>query len=197
MLYNNFFNESKTDKFIKIVAFGDSLTEGYGISKEDSYPSQLQKILKEKNYNTEIINLGISGNTTLDGIARMQDVLNEKPQIVLLELGANDMLQGKSVADAEKNLEEMIKTFQKENIKIVLIGMKATLRNGFEYKKEFDKIYPKLAEKYNLDFVSFMLEGVALKEKHNIQDKLHPNKEGYGIIVKENILPVLEKVLES
>lgn len=182
---------------ITVIAFGDSLTAGYGGPLEDSYPSLLEKELTLINKNIKIINMGVSGETTTAGLDRVDFVISQKPSIVLLGLGANDMLRASSPKIAKENLKTIIERFQKEGITIVLLGMKSTASNGKQYRDEFDAIYPSLAKSYNLTLVPFFLEGVVLNPALNNNDGIHPNKAGYEKIVKENILPILLPILED
>jgi acyl-CoA thioesterase-1 len=180
-----------TNKKIIIAAFGDSLTAGYGGSLEDSYPSILEKKLSDEGIQVTIINMGVSGETTTGGKERVQFVLAQKPDIVMLGLGANDMLRLLSPTDAKANLETIIQGLQKSNTKIVLLGMKSVPTNGVAYTKEFDAIYPDLAKKYNLPLIPFFLEGVAFDSTLNTADGIHPNRQGYEKIINNNILPIL------
>lgn len=179
-------------KSYKIVAFGDSLTAGYGIDKGDSYPSVLQQRLQVINPNVTVINMGVSGETSAEGLKRIGDIIDQNPDVVFLGLGANDILRSLPVADARKNLEEIIKILQEKKITIVLLGMQTSLNSPAVYRKEFNAIYSNLAKKYDLKLVPFFLQGVALKGDLNISDRLHPNKAGYIKIVDENIMPVVK-----
>lgn len=188
------FNDS--DAFT-IVAFGDSLTAGYGVNLEDSYPSLLENILKEKSIRVKILNMGVSGETTSGGLDRVQFVIDQKPNLVLLGLGANDMLRSSPPSLARSNLEAIISSFQSQNIPVVLLGMRSVASNGSQYNTEFNNIYPDLAKKYNISLVPFFLDGVALRKDLNTSDGIHPNKAGYEKIVNENILPVLLPILKQ
>jgi acyl-CoA thioesterase-1 len=183
--------ETNLEEYIKIVAFGDSLTAGYGVDLAESYPSVLEKELRNKSIPVEIINMGVSGETTSGGRDRVQFIIEQKPKYVLLGLGANDMLRGTAPTLTEENLKYIIEALQKENINVVLLGMQASLNSGAEYRKMFNAIYPTLSKTYNVPLVPFFLEGVALRPSLNISDGIHPNKEGYEKIVRENILPVV------
>lgn len=180
----------------KIVAFGDSITAGYGVDKIDSYSSVLGSRLQEKNPNITVINMGVSGETTTGGLKRVESVLDEKPDIVLLGLGGNDMLRSVNPEVIKSNLEAIIVKLQEQKIKIVLMGMKSAIHNSVDYREKFNKIYPDLSEKYNLILVSYFLEGVALKADLNLDDRIHPNKAGYEKIVDKNILPVIEDMFK-
>jgi acyl-CoA thioesterase-1 len=187
----------ETGKSFKIVAFGDSLTAGYGVKLEESYPAILEKILQKNNPNIEIINMGVSGETTTGGLARVDFVISQKPDLVLLGLGANDMLRSTSPDVAKANLEKMILAFKEKNIPVVLLGMEAQITSGFAYKKKFDAMYADLAKKHDVVIVPYFLKNVVLVKDLNIADGIHPNREGYEKIVQENVLPVVNKVLKS
>lgn len=188
---------TNNNKPFVIVAFGDSLTAGYGVSLDESYPSLLENKLKELNSNIQVINMGVSGEVTTAGIERVDFVLSQKPSLVLLGLGANDMLRASSPVKTRDNLEIIINRFKDANIPVILLGMKSVASNGEEYRALFDPIYPSLAQKYNLPLVPFFLEGVALNPALNTNDGIHPNKSGYEKIINDNILPVLLPILEN
>ena len=178
-----------------IVAFGDSLTAGYGINIEDSYPAQLEKSLLEKGYSVRVINMGVSGETTTAGLDRVDFVLKQNPDLILLGLGANDMLRGTSPTVTAKNLDTIVSKITIAQIPLILLGMQSAASNGAAFTNEFNAIYPTLAKKYNTELVPFFLEGVALKSNLNIQDGIHPNKDGYEYIVETHVLPVVEKIV--
>lgn len=186
----------ETGKTFKIIAFGDSLTAGYGVKLEESYPSILEKELKKENPNIEVVNMGVSGETTTAGLDRVDFVISQNPELVLLGLGANDMLRSTNPDITKANLEKIILAFKEKNIPVVLLGMEAQIANGLTYKKKFDAIYKDLAKKYDIAIVPFFLENVVLVKSLNIDDGIHPNREGYEKIVKENVLGVVEGVLK-
>ena len=179
----------------RIVAFGDSLTIGYNLPIADSYPSQLQNKIIAEGYNYKVINLGISGDTTTGGLARLQDVLSYSPDIVLLELGANDFLSSQSPETAEKNLDTIIKVFDDKNIKVILLNASLSTLLPLPNGERFLQIMPNLSKKYGLSIVPSFLEGVLLDPKYTLEDKLHPNKAGYTKALDQNLWPVLEKEL--
>jgi acyl-CoA thioesterase-1 len=180
-----------------IAAFGDSLTAGYGVALEESYPMQLEKQLRVTYPFIRVINMGVSGETSAGGKDRVSFIIRQKPNLVLLNLGANDMLRGLSPEETETNLRSIIQSLQKENIPILILGMQSVASNGIAYKKQFDAIYPRLAKDYSLPLVPFFLEGVALNQALNTGDGIHPNKEGYSLIISKNINPVLLPYLEK
>ena len=179
-----------------ILAFGDSLTAGYGVPHGSGYPDQLQRKLDSLGYKYRIVNMGISGDTTSGGRARMQAALNVMPSIVILELGANDGLRGMPVAAMQANLEQMIAEFQKARAKVILAGMTLPRNYGAAYVSSFEEVFRSLAKKYNLALIPFFLEGVAGNPKYTLPDFLHPNAEGYTLvtdIVMKTLEPVLKK----
>lgn len=174
-----------------IIAFGDSLTAGYGIALDDAYPKQLEMALATKGHDVTIINSGVSGETTAGGVRRVEFIRDQGPELVLLGLGANDALRRIPVEETEKNLRFMLDVFRDANIPVVLLGMKSPLNAGLGYAQAFNAIYPRLSKEYDVPLVEFFLEGVALRRDLNIEDGIHPNKEGYKKIIEENILPTI------
>jgi len=180
-----------------IVAFGDSLTAGYGVSLEEAYPKQLERELLAKGYAVTIINSGVSGETTAGGVRRAEFIRDQRPELVLLGLGANDALRRIPVEETEKNLRLMLDVFRDAKIPVVLLGMKSPLNAGLGYAQDFNAIYPRLSDEYEAPLVEFFLEGVALRRELNIDDGIHPNQEGYKKIVIENLLPTILPVAKS
>lgn len=194
---------NSTQREFKIVAFGDSLTAGLGVDLKDSYPSLLESQLNTDptyqafNRTFTVINMGVSGETTTGGLERVNFVLAQKPDLILLGLGANDMLRATNPEVVGKNLTTMVEELTKNGTPVILLGMQSAVSNGFIYKRNFDDIYPTLAETYDLPLVPFFLEGVALVPNLNTSDGIHPNRAGYEKIISENILPVLEPRLKN
>ena len=169
----------------KIVLFGDSLMAGYGLNKEDHLSTVLQKNLNNNGLDVRIINASVSGDTTAGGLNRINWTLSEMNiDILVLGLGANDMLRGIKPKETKENLEKIIKIIIDKNIKIILAGMIAPESHGKEYRDEFNIIYSNLSDKYSLTFLPFLLEGVALKPELNLEDGMHPNPKGIQIISK-------------
>ena len=175
----------------KIELFGDSLMAGYGLSNEHHLSVVLQESLKSKGHNIEVINGSVSGSTSSGGLNRANWTLSEPNiDLIVLCLGANDMLRGIKPNETKKNLEKIIQLAQDKNIKVILAGMIAPSSHGYKYKKKFDKIFPDLANKFKLKFIPFLLDGVAMRPELNLSDGLHPNKK--GTIVISN---TLEKII--
>jgi len=169
-----------------ILFLGDSLTEGLGVSKEDAYPNLVEKLIENKlNKNILVINGGVSGSTTSDGLARLQWYLKKKPDLVFIALGANDGLRGLDLQQTQKNLEEIITYAQKANAKVLLAGMLIPPNYGAQYSARFKKMYEDIKEKYELKSMPFLLQGVAGKQELNQRDGIHPNEKGHEHIAKE------------
>ncbi len=179
-----------------IIAFGDSLTAGYGVAPGEAYPALLEKKLKDEHYSYRVINAGISGDTTTGGLSRVEAVIRKKPDIVILELGANDGLRGTSLSLIRSNLDQMISRLKKKRIKILLAGMKLPPNYGPEYTNEFNQIYLSLAKEHKIPLIPFFLEGTAVQEKYNQGDGIHPTAEGYKIITA-NLWPYLVPLLSK
>ena len=172
-------------KIEKILLFGDSLMSGYGLPEEDHLSVVLEKSLKSEGYEIQIFNGSISGDTSLDGLDRIEDELSDVSyDLIIIGLGANDMLRRINPDQTKQNLEDIIKIITSNNIKIILAGMVASPTNGLNYKKKFDKIYPDLSKKFELELIPFLLKGVALNPKFNQDDGLHPNEKGVLIIAE-------------
>ncbi len=179
-----------------ILFFGDSLTAGYGLELEEAFPALIQNRLDSLGLDYTVINSGLSGETTSGGRNRLDWVLNQKVDVFVLELGANDGLRGIPLAETRSNLQAMIDLVRQKNAdtQIVLAGMQIPPNMGPEYTTEFRKIFPELAEENQIALIPFLLEGVAGIPELNLEDGIHPTPEGHKI-VRENIWAVLEQVL--
>ncbi len=167
-----------------ILAFGDSLTAGFGVPDAESYPARLQNILIENGYTHKVVNAGVSGDTTAGGVRRIKWLMKNNPEIVILELGANDGLRGLSLQEMGSNLEKIIIICEESGAKVLLTGMKAPPNYGEEYTVEFEKTFFRLAEKYKLPLVPFFLEDVAGVREHTQSDGIHPLGSGYKIVAQ-------------
>ena len=186
----------KVSAIEKIVLYGDSLMAGYGLNNEHQLSVVLQEKLIAKGYKLEVVNGSVSGSTSSGGVNRVEWTLSESNiNLVILGLGANDMLRGIQPKETKNNLEKIIKAAQAKNIKVILAGMIAPTSYGFEYKNNFDQIYPDLSKQYNLPLIPFLLEGVALKPKLNLRDGMHPNERGTIIISKTLQEMILKNIL--
>jgi acyl-CoA thioesterase-1 len=181
---------------VRILAFGDSITAGLGLAEADTMPTRLADALTKMGRPATVINGGVSGDTTADGLARIDWALADKPKIMILALGANDMLRGLDPATAEANLEGIIAKAQAAGVETILVGMLAPPNLGTEYKTRFDAIYPELAKAHNLLFMPFLLQDVAQDSDLNQADGIHPNGNGVAIIVR-NLLPYVTEAMDK
>ena len=178
-----------------ILFLGDSLTEGLGVNKEDAFPKLVESLIqKELKKDITVINGGVSGSTTSDGLSRLKWYLKKKPSLVFLALGANDGLRGLNLDQSQKNLEEIIKYAQEAKAKVFLAGMLIPPNYGIEYSNRFKKMYEELAIKYKLKSMDFLLEGVAGKKELNQRDGIHPNEQGHKYIAKEVFMFLKEEL---
>lgn len=181
----------------KIVAFGDSLTAGYGLSPRESYPALLQKMLDEDGFRYEVVNAGESGGTSAGGVRRIDWALDAGGvRFLVLELGANDFLRGQPVSETRKNLAQIIERAQSRNVHVLLAGMLTTTESGRGYEVEIRDAYRSLADEYKVTLIPFFLEGVAGIDRLNQDDRIHPNAEGTRIVA-ENVYRHLKPLLEQ
>ena len=167
-----------------ILAFGNSLTAGFGVPDNESYPSRLQNILIQNGYPHKVINAGVSGDTTAGGLRRIKWLMKHTPEVVILELGANDGLRGLSIKAMEFNLDKIIGICEEQGAKVLLTGMKVPPNYGEEYTVAFERVFIRLAEKHDLSLVPFFLEGVAGVRKYTQPDGIHPLGSGYSIVAQ-------------
>ena len=193
---------SKTETpALRIVALGDSLTAGYGLESEKDFASQLEKALREEGYNVNVENAGVSGDTTAGGLARLEWALAgeegaPKVNLMIIALGANDLLRGVDPRVTRENLEAILSELKERDVHALLVGMQSPGNMGPAFQRRFDKIFPAVAEKYGVPFYPFFLEGVAMKPELNLADGMHPNEAGVAIMVK-NILPTVKEALKG
>lgn len=181
---------------MKIVGFGDSLMAGYQLDAGQSFPERLEAALKTRGHDVVITNAGVSGDTTSAGLSRLDWSIPDETDLVILQLGANDMLRGLSPAIAEENLDRMIRRLRERDIDIVLVGMIAAPNLGAEYGDRFNAIFPRLAETYGLPLYPFFLDGVVPNATLLLEDGIHPNASGVDRMV-EGMLPLMERVLHG
>jgi acyl-CoA thioesterase-1 len=179
-----------------ILAFGDSLTAGSGLDPGSGYPEMLQAELDRRGYEYRVVNAGIGGDTTAGGLARMRGALALNPEVVILELGANDGLRGTPVESIEANLDEMTVAFKKNGARVLLAGMTLPRNFGAEYISAFEKVFPTIAEKHKVTLIPFFLDGAAGQPELNLDDGIHPNEAGYRIVTA-NVLKYLEPLLKK
>ncbi len=179
-----------------IVAVGDSLTAGLGVNEEDAYPAQLEKKLQAAGYDWKVVNAGISGETSSGTLSRINWVMKLRPDIVILETGANDGLRGIDPLLTKKNIDETVRILKQRNVIVVLAGMQMVRNLGQKYTQDFSNIYPSLARKHGLVLVPFFLQGVAGDSSLNQLDGIHPTAAGYRIITK-TIYPFARKAIDK
>ncbi|WP_192815574.1 arylesterase [Methylocystis sp. ATCC 49242] len=181
---------------LRILAFGDSLTAGAGVTAEDSLPAQLKRRLVADGFDIEMINAGVSGDTTAGGLARLDYTLSAGPvDMAIVELGANDMLTGVDPKKSRANLDQIISTLRSKGVTVMLAAMVSSANWGQAYKQDFDSIYPDLAKKHGVTMIPFFLEGI-WGHPALLVDGVHPNAAGVARIVSK-IAPQIEKVLTS
>ena len=186
------FSNNLSSMPIKIMLYGDSLMAGYGLTQNQNLSSILKNKIKKNYMDLDLVNASVSGNTSKDGLARLQWSLEDKPAVLILCLGANDMLRGIDPKITKENLNEIIIQVKQKNIIVILSGMLAPDSMGQNYKQQFDNIYPELAKEHQLIFMPFFLKDVALQEEYLLNDYMHPNHEGIKIIA-DNLFPYIKK----
>lgn len=180
---------------ITLVVVGDSLSAGYGLPAEDAFPAKLERTLQDRGYAVRVENAGVSGDTTAGGRARLGWAIGNNPGGVILELGANDALRGLDPERAYENLAAMLSDLQAKGIPVLLAGMKAPPNMGEDYAREFDAVYTRLADAFDVVFYPFFLDGVAGTPSLNQDDGIHPTAEGVDVIVTR-VMSEVEALLE-
>ncbi len=181
---------------LKLVILGDSLTAGYGLADKDAFPSRLGDALAEAGYAVEVVNAGVSGDTSTGGLARLDWALSADTDAVVLELGANDALRGVDPAETRRALDAILTSLKERNVRVLLTGMRAPPNMGAEYAAGFDPIYQDLADEHDVLLYPFFLEGVAAELDLNQADGIHPNPQGVMRIV-ERMLPSVIALLSQ
>jgi acyl-CoA thioesterase I len=191
-------NDSKRDedKRVRILAFGDSLTAGLGLADAQAFPNVLERYLRERGLPVDVLNHGVSGETTAGGAARLEWSLEEGPDLVILELGANDAFRGVDPSRVQSNLRSMLVTLKSRGIPALLAGMYAPRNMGPDYVRRFDAIYPELAQEFGVPLYPFFLEGVAGRPEFNLEDGIHPNARGIEEVVRR-IGPMVQEAVEQ
>jgi len=189
-----FFSSNLSSMPIKIMLYGDSLMAGYGLTQDKNLSSVLINKIKKNYTDIDLINASVSGNTSNDGLARLEWSLEDKPAVIILCLGSNDMLRGIDPIITKANLNEIITRIKEKNIIVLLSGMLAPDSMGQNYKQQFDNIYPELAQKHKLIFMPFFLKDVALQEEYLLDDYMHPNHEGIKVITN-NLFPYIKEAI--
>lgn len=179
-----------------IIALGDSLTAGRGVAEEEAYPAVLEAILQQGGYNWQVINAGISGETSSGALTRIEWIIAQKPDIVILETGANDGMRGIPVRVVRENISQAIQLLKAANIEVVLAGMQMLQNLGPEYTKQFKAVYPDVAEKHGVILIPFFLEQVAGTPSLNLPDFIHPTSEGHRIVA-HTVYPFVIKAIKQ
>ena len=180
---------------VRLLAFGNSLVAGFGLSTSDGFVVQLENTLRDRHFDVDVIDGGVSGDTTSGGLARIEWALADRIDAVILELGSNDALRGIDPAITRKNLDSILKILSDRNVPVLLAGMYAPRNLGVEYTESFDRIYPELAAIHDTVYYPFFLEGVAGKPALNQEDGIHPNAAGVEEIV-QRLIPYVEMLLK-
>ena len=178
----------------RLVIIGDSITEGYGVTREEAYPSLLQKKISAAGKNWVVVNAGVSGSTSASAVSRMNWQVKQKPDLILLELGGNDGLRGLPAKAMEDNLAAAIVVAQRKSISVILMGIQVPPNYGKEYPKDFVQVFPRLAKKFKVPLIPFFLENVAGEKSLNQADGIHPNALGHARVA-DNVFRAIEKSL--
>ena len=185
---------------LKIVAFGDSLTSGHRLARREAYPAVLESSLRAAGLPFEVVNFGVSGDTTSGALRRLDAALAEQPRILIVAFGANDGLRGVPVATVRSNLDQIVSTAKTRGVDVLLCGMEALPLYGFQYSLDFHSVFPSVAAKYNVPFVPFLLTGVLGNPDLMTRDNIHPNAAGARVMaatVFEYLRPMAEAVLAT
>jgi acyl-CoA thioesterase I len=182
---------------LRIVAMGDSLTDGYGVAKDDAYPAVLDRKLESEGFSdAEVVNAGLSGSTTASAESRMRWHLKNKPDILILALGANDGLRGMKLSETRKHLSRVIAMAKEKGVEILLAGMRVPPNYGKEFTEGFEALYRDLAREHSVALVPFLLEGIGGEKEMNLEDGIHPNERGHRKMA-DTIFPHLLKLVKK
>ena len=181
---------------LRILALGDSLTHGYGLAADETFPVQLERALQREGHRVQVLNGGNSGDTTAAGLARLDWALADRPDLAIVELGANDGLRGIDPAETYRNLDAILDRLKAEGVAVLLTGMLAPRNLGSDYAQVFDAVFPRLAEAHGVAFYPFFLDGVAMQPELNQADGIHPNAAGVALLV-ERILPSVVQLMDT
>jgi acyl-CoA thioesterase-1 len=196
LLISLFHSGTALARTLRIVAFGDSLSAGFQLPANASFPAQLEAALRAKGRDVMVINAGVSGDTASDGLARLDWSVPKGADLVIVEFGANDMLRGLDPAITRRALDQIITKLQARGASVLLAGMRSMTNLGESYRGHFEAIYPGLAERHQVPLYPFFLEGIAEQAAFNLPDGLHPNRAGVAKIVA-GILPAVEAALDG
>ncbi len=182
---------------VPVVLFlGDSLTAGYGLAESEAFPALVERELAAEGVEARVVNAGVSGETTAGGLARLDWVLSQGPDVVVIGLGGNDGLRGLELAATEENLRRIVERSREAGARVILLGMRIPPNYGFDYAGRFRDMYEEIADDLDVALVPFLLEGVAAKPALNLPDRIHPNARGHEILA-ETVYPYVEEELEE
>ena len=179
-----------------VVFLGDSLTAGYGLAQDEAFPALVGRMLAESGHPVRVVNAGVSGDTTAGGVERLDWLLKQSPQVLVVGLGANDALRGQEPAGAEANLREIVSRAKRSGARVLLLGMRFPPSLGLPFTRRFEEIYPRVAREEHVPLVPFLLEGVGGRSDLNLDDGIHPNALGQRIVAK-NVAPYVERIVEE
>ena len=189
-------DKAQGEERVLIAAFGDSLSSGYGLAADEGFSPALQQVLRQRGLTISVFNAAVAGDTSADALARVDWMLSSKPDIVLVEFGANDMLRGIPTAAVRENLDEIILRIKAAGARVLLSGMLAPRNLGEDYGRRFRQMYEKLRDKHDVALYPFFLHGIALSPELTLADGMHPNAQGVRKIA-ENIAPLVESMLRQ
>lgn len=179
-----------------VIFLGDSLTAGYGLAQDEAFPAVLERAMRERGMPMRVVNAGVSGDTTTGGLDRLDWLLKQKPDLLVIGLGANDALRGQDAARIEENLRSIIASARHAGARVLLLGMRVPANYGPAFTRDFAEVYPRVARAEGVALVPFLLEGVGGHPELNLDDGIHPNTEGQAIVAR-NILPYLERAVRE
>ncbi len=185
-----------TEPAERVIFLGDSLTAGPGLVEEETYPALIANRLHDQGYDVDVVNAGVSGDTTAGGLARLDWLLDQKPAVLVVGLGANDGLRGLPLDRAEENLRTIVGRARDAGARVLLLGMKIPPSQGLDYAERFEEMYPRIADDLNVPLVPFLLDGVAARPSLNMPDRIHPNALGHRQLAA-NVYPYLEDILDQ
>ena len=180
----------------RVVFLGDSLTAGYTLEEAEAFPAQVEILLEEAGFDLEVVNAGVSGDTSAGGLRRLSWLLRQDPDLLVVELGANDGLRGLPLESTEENLRQIVEEAQGAGARVLLLGMMIPPNYGPDYSRGFADLFPRLAEEKGVGLVPFLLEGVAGDPELNLPDGIHPTAEGHARVA-ETLLPYLKEALSE
>lgn len=181
---------------VRVVFLGDSLTAGYGLAADLAFPAILASRLSGRGHEVRIVNAGVSGDTTAGGLRRLDWLLRQDPEILVVGLGANDGLRGLPVEETEGNLVAIVEKAREAGVAVLLLGMRIPPSYGQDYASAFAEVYPRVAERTDAPLVPFLLEGVAGRPERNLPDGIHPDAQGH-VRIAETVLPYLEPLVAA